>query len=78
MLTRIQIAALHSVAHPEDLFPGGSHAHGNTMHALERKGLIEHTSLGWRLTNDGHDVLVAQHRRPARQRRVSSNGKRNR
>ena len=67
-LAAIQLAALRSVAHPEWSFPGGSHAHGNTMRVLERKGFIEHTSLGWRLTNEGHEVFNND-RRPARRGR---------
>lgn len=32
-------------------------AHGNTLRSLERKGAIEHTSIGWRLTEQGFQTL---------------------
>ncbi len=32
--------------------------HAKTRHALERKGFIESTSLGWRLTTEGAQALV--------------------
>ena len=61
MLTAIQLAALRSVSDPKRLpHPAASHAQGNTLRSLERKGLVEHTSLGWRLTNEGAEALNAR------------------
>ena len=34
-----------------------SPGHSNTMRSLERKGLVEHTSMGWRLTEAGRAAL---------------------
>jgi Mn-dependent DtxR family transcriptional regulator len=34
-----------------------SPGHSNTMRSLERKGLVEHTSMGWRLTHEGRAAL---------------------
>jgi ribosomal protein S19E (S16A) len=33
-----------------------------TVESLARKGLVEHTSLGWRMTPEGHAELAAQSR----------------
>jgi hypothetical protein len=56
-LTSIERVALRQVA-AGARYP----AHGNTMRSLDRNGLVEHTSMGWRLTEDGHCRLAEKGR----------------
>jgi hypothetical protein len=55
-VTKIQIAALRSIER-NDLFPGASHAHGNTMRSLETAGLATRFGDTWRITEAGRKVL---------------------
>lgn len=55
-LSSIERSVLGFVA-ARSSFQGASLGHGNTMRSLERKGLVEHTSMGWRLTYEGRVAL---------------------